>query len=628
MKKDLIRFAKNGDTVSFERTYKRLINPNANGSEIASQMVLHKNLPDDYYTSSPGGGTSTGSSTTTGGSSESVVSKAAGWVNDKIKTTAGITNEMLQTQISKNTTSNLNLSNDLMKMIERNGVGLKNISDIISLAFTKVNEQLELETELLGRINQETSITGQLSEGLRTDMENSTIYAEKFGISLREIGDMYVSLVKESGKLTMINRGLIEQALPLSKAFGISMDTLGQTISTFSDVGIGAQDTIKALSDAGVKSTSLGLSGKKIITDIQSNIGKLNEYGFKNGIEGLTRMVQKMNEFKVSFESVKTVAEKVFEPEGALDLVANIQAIGGAVGDLNDPLKLMYMAINNVEGLQDAIIGASKSLATYNQEQGRFELTGVNLRLARARAQALGISYEEFSKTAIKAAERTSAANTIMSKGFNLSDKQTEFLTNLSTMEGGEMIIKLPEDIANKIGAPANIALSRMDEKTKELLLNNQDLIEKMSTEDMAQRQLTQLGEINNNTNAMARYYTIRAARGVKGATEGLLGQKATSFNKNLKESVTIRRGKIGTVEDKKEMKEKVEKFKEHPIDYSVNALKTMYDRIKEDGVQGLTKNEYTDAFYMALVKYNYDFKKTVESFNGSGGHSDYLNKK
>jgi hypothetical protein len=51
----------------------------------------------------------------------------------------------------------------------------------------------------------------------------------------------------------------------------------------------------------------------------------------------------------------------------------------------------MYMATNEVEGLQGALEGVAQSLATYNVETGGFEVTGVNLRQARDIAKALGM---------------------------------------------------------------------------------------------------------------------------------------------------------------------------------------------------------------------------------------------
>ena len=100
------------------------------------------------------------------------------------------------------------------------------------------------------------------------------------------------------------------------------------------------------------------------------------------------------------------MGNKVWLPEGGLEVVSNLQVIGGAFGDLNDPIKLMYDATNNVEGLQTAIINASKSLVTYNQEQGRFQVTVANLRRVKAMADELGMSMKDLTDGAAAAVER------------------------------------------------------------------------------------------------------------------------------------------------------------------------------------------------------------------------------
>ena len=64
---------------------------------------------------------------------------------------------------------------------------------------------------------------------------------------------------------------------------------------------------------------------------------------------------------------VTKLADKAFSPEGAMELTAQLSAVGGAFGAMNDPLKLMYMTTNDMNGLQDALAGTVKGLATFNQ---------------------------------------------------------------------------------------------------------------------------------------------------------------------------------------------------------------------------------------------------------------------
>jgi hypothetical protein len=170
--------------------------------------------------------------------------------------------------------------------------------------------------------------------------------------------------------------------------------------------------------------------------------------------------------------------------------------LGGAVGDLNDPLKLMYMATNNVEGLQDALHGAAAGLSTYNKEQGRFEIVGANLRRAQEMAKTLGVDYKEFAKGAIAANERILAGQELSARGLIMDDKDKEFLTNMSQMKGGEMQITIPQSLMDKFGKDFNdkseVKLSKLNQDQLRILKENRDELEKMNPEDIAKAQFTE----------------------------------------------------------------------------------------------------------------------------------------
>jgi hypothetical protein len=163
------------------------------------------------------------------------------------------------------------------------------------------------------------------------------------------------------------------------------------------------------------------------------------------------------------------------------------------------------MATNNVEGLQDALIGAAGGLATYNSEQGRFEITGVNLRRAQAMAKEMGISYQQLAQGAIAAAEKSAAASDLMARGLTLKPEQTEFLTNIARMKDGRMTIDLGKspDLQKYFGKQ-EVALDELtDVQAKELLKYQEDLKEK-TTEDIARGQATSIENIKRDVNYIA----------------------------------------------------------------------------------------------------------------------------
>lgn len=453
----------------------------------------------------------------------------ADFANGAAKTVGSVTAMSLESQMGKDGD---NSALSIAKAVKEKGFGA--ILDIPGAGMEAVVDQLKQESVLLSEVNTKIGISGDLSNGLRESMVGAQAAARKYGFELSNIGEFYTSLATQSGKFSLINKETISQAAPVAAALGMTLSELADSIGEYEKVGLGAKETTKAIGAAATRAVSLGLNARKIADDMKVSIGKLNEYGFRNGVEGLERMVQKSVEFKLSMDKVAGVAEKVLNPEGAVDMAANLQVLGGAIGDFGDPIKMMYDATNNMEGLQDSIIGAAKGLATYNQAQGRFEITGINLRRGREMASALGMTMEELGKTAVAAQERVAASTALMSSGLKIEDKEKEFLTNLSRMQDGEMKIVVPESIAEKLGVPTAIALDKLDQKTADALLKNQKEFEKMSPAEMADKQLTSTQQMARDIEVMASWAKIQAAHFLKGGAEAALGDEVKLIRERI----------------------------------------------------------------------------------------------
>ena len=401
--------------------------------------------------------------------------------------------------------------------------------------------QLKQEAQLRTDINEKVGMQGELSKGLREEIIDAYPSTLRLGYGIQQLTDMMTNMMSESGRFNLISKETIGQAAATARSFVGDLSEMGRVFGQFEKVGLGASDATKAIDTAGKSSLSLGLNSKKTTQDLRDNLGKLNEFGFANGVQGLNRMVQKANEFRMSMDSVYQIADKVFSPEGALELSANLSVLGGAMGDFGDPIKLMYMATNNVEGLQDALIGAAGSLTTYNQEQGRFEITGVNLRKAKAMASELGISYQELAKGAIAASERSAAASALMTSGLVMEDKEREFLTNLSQMKDGKMVIEVPKSLMSELGGQTEVILEDLTNSQKSTLLANQKAFEEMSTQDIARGQLSAMENIERDIGFMAATTRGRVVNMAKSAAEaaGLTGEDAQKFVKETADNVS-----------------------------------------------------------------------------------------
>lgn len=564
MNPQLYNLAKSGKKSQFITLYKSLF-----GGDDTAAGVGYNAYVSQIKGSTMGGGASNGGSSSGGGS---WLGDLLGVANNGVKLMAETSGKLLESQFGKE--ERQNAPGAAINALAQGGLNpIEILKSGAGQAFEAIVDQLKMESELLSEVNSKVGISGELSDGLRKDMVAASVEASKYGVTLKDIGDLYTGMSEKSGKFAIINRDLIEKSVPVATALSKTMSEYADTISEFEKVGLGMDKTNKLLEQTTVRSTSLGLSAKKIATDIQTNISKLNEYGFQNGYKGLEKMAQKAAEFRMEMSSVTAIADKVFSPEGAIDMAANLQVLGGAMGDFNDPIKLMYNATNNVGGLQDALIGAAQGLATYNQEQGRFEITGVNLRKSKEMAAALGISMGELGKTAIAAAERSSAATALMSNAFDIPDDQKEFLTNMSRMQDGEMKIVVPESLMDKFQGKNEIALDSITKEQATALAEYQKNFEKMDSKSIAMSQLTETQELVRGMNVVATYLKARAAAIGRGTAEALVGKQMQDF----KEAVAKYDGKLDTKKietDQKNAKDKVAGFLDAPVQTTFEFLK------------------------------------------------------
>lgn len=385
----------------------------------------------------------------------------------------------------------------------------------------EIVNQIASESQLRTEINEKIGISGELSKDLRDTIMDSYPEAVKFGYGIDQITKFMTTMMETSGRFNLISTQTLEKGYATARAFVGDMGEFADTISAFEKVGIGARSAMADIDKAGSKSLELGLRSKTTIKDIRDNIDKINSYGFKNGIEGLAEMSRRAVEFRMNMNEAFKIADQVMDPEKALSLTANLQVLGGAIGDFNDPLKLMYMATNNVEGLQDALIDAAGSLASYNSEQGRFEITGVNLRRAKEMAKELGVEYNELAKGAIAAQERQAAAMDLAGRGFDINKEDKEFLTNLSRMEKGKMIIDVPESLMKKLGiTDSQLELSDLTKQQIDVLIKNREDLKKMDAKQIAEDQFTSVKNIERMVNSMLK----QQARGLITETVGKEG--------------------------------------------------------------------------------------------------------
>jgi hypothetical protein len=483
------------------------------------------------------------------------IGNAANGMINVVKTTvqgaAGIATATLYDQLGN--ASNRISTSAINKIL---GAVVNGVSDIANLNITGALQSIlggalgaaqdimkdlaETQARLFDVSNKSGTFVGELGGNMREELSDAMVTTTKLGMTVDDFLKSTETLLTSSGRMALYSKEAITEGVLASIAYTKSSTTLLENNEAFRNVGYGLQDAAKVITAAGQKTLELGLNAKVLTETLVKNIGKLNEFGFQGGVAGLTRMSQQAQSLNFNMDNTLKIANDLFDPNKAIDMAANLSMIGGAIGDFGDPLRMIYDATNNVEGLQTSLINASKSLATFNSAQGRFEVTGANLRRAKAMADTFGISMSDLTNLAVKANVQFQAMSQIRSIFPEASKEQQEFIKNLSTMKDGKIGISIPNEVAEKFGVIDKVKdgfiefseFAKLDSSKRDQLIKEQQKIAAMKPEDVARGQFNATTQILNIISAMY----IQSQNNIR---RGEYGQKVKNAGQELADNLS-----------------------------------------------------------------------------------------
>ena len=263
-------------------------------------------------------------------------------------------------------------------------------------------------------------------------------------------------------------------------------------MKNFSDVGIQFSQVGPQLEDSVKYVQNLGLNTQQVMSNVVNNVDKLNRYNFSDGVQGLTKMAAKAAMFKADMSDVFNLADRVMDPENAINIANSFQRLGVAAGTLVDPFALMNASINDPGALQDGLINVSKQFTYFDEKTKSFKINPQGIMTLKQMESEAGLASGSLTKMGLAAAEVEARVSQISPsiKFKDESDKQ--FLSNLAEMNAqGEYVVK----IKDQAGVEQTKKLSEVTQQEFDNLIEQQKNAPK-SMEDIARAQLTNSREI------------------------------------------------------------------------------------------------------------------------------------
>jgi hypothetical protein len=335
----------------------------------------------------------------------------------------------------------------LQDVTSTGGGGGPSISDAVSAvsdSFKKLQDSIFDFEDQVSRVNRQVLGQGSIyAKSMREQFAKATMDVLQIGGNLDDVANTFSAINKVMGKNTMLSAKELSNMVALQKSAGITADEMGSLIEAFDSIGVGVEGAVSSIDDMASKARSLGLNVNTFLSTTAKNLKLVNSYGFKDGVDGITRMVARSQALRIDMTSVKGLAADLLNPEKAIELAAEFQNLGGAFAGLGDAYQLMNLGQNDMEGLQNAIINATKASVQFNSQTKRFEISALEMRRLRAFAEATGQDYEKLADSAVLAAKETQAFEDI--KFLDVDSDKKQLIANLAKLnKDGKLEIQLP----------------------------------------------------------------------------------------------------------------------------------------------------------------------------------------
>ena len=369
-----------------------------------------------------------------------------------------------------------------------------------------------------------------------------------FGLTQEDAAKIITDLGDALGTTGVVGQEALREIGAASQVTGLGFKDLAQS---FRDVGVSIYDVGDRMKEVTDYAKSVGVSVQAVSKGVVSNLDKMNIYNFENGIGGLTKMAAKASRLGVEMSTVFSFAEKVFNPEGAIEMAAGLQRLGVAAGDLLDPLRTMDLAANDPEELSNQLVELTKTFTKFNEKTQQFEIMPGEKRRLREIANEMNIPIGELTKMSIKAAEFDEKMKKIQFPSFTADKETKELIAGMSQMKDGRAMIAVKDERGVELLKEINQLTPEDVDKLREQEEESSKTIEQLAIE-----QLDQLKMLNAQIGAGAGKQVLGAVTTneqmrIERAGNALTRSLAVELNKTVK-TKDVRRevsGVEGTIE-------------------------------------------------------------------------------
>jgi hypothetical protein len=299
---------------------------------------------------------------------------------------------------------------------------------------------------------------------LMGSISNAIPTISRLGGSVTDVQKIMSEVALASRRNVVANTEDVEKLYAATQIIGGSAEDLS---NSFLNIGVGISEMPKQLEDSINYIQSIGGNAEQVMKDVTSNMDKMNRFQFEGGVQGLTKMAAQASMLRFNMQETFNLADKVLDPENAIEVASAFQRLGVSAGNLVDPFQLMNMSINDPSGLQDSLADVAKQFTYFDEKTKTFKINPQGVLTLREMERQTGVSAAEMSKMALAAAELDQRLEAVDMANLSIKEEDKQYLANIAKMEGGTYKVSLADGTKKELADLSQPEFEKLIEQQK-----------------------------------------------------------------------------------------------------------------------------------------------------------------
>lgn len=338
--------------------------------------------------------------------------------------------------------------------------GFQNLGEELSKSWNKV-DQAAFD------FGKQVGLTQKQIESFRDSVISMEDGVEEIGAKYGKTFDQLIKLQSDFAAQTgRVVRFTTEQFKDISAMSGLVGDEMAVKLTSQLDsFGMSTSAAGEMMTQMYNESMKKGITLQAYSKNVTENLHLAQQYTFKNGVKGLMSMAENAAKTKMDMQQIVSLGNKLAEGgvEGAVNMAADLQVLGGSFAEFADPLALLHDGLLDMEGLSDRLTGLVGKMGRFNKETGKVDIGAFQQMQLREASKTMGVDYGKLIESATHQAKRKEIENQMSGLG-NIPEEYKELLMNTAQFQNG------------KAGVSVNGKFKELSALTKDELIEIADL--------------------------------------------------------------------------------------------------------------------------------------------------------